>query len=564
MAKLQLRTFVLAAATIFLLTNINIVSNAEQIEVSDTDGEEFDNFIEKNLDYELPTLVENNKQPNDDDSAYSSDDSEYDIDSNEEEEMRDIKFKLNNAVSKEGIKKSIKFVKKNKNAIYVTLAIFAFRREIWYFILSISTTQTIEGKRKITLSISPTAILKLALFIDTMRKVQSPSNFLANMPRFDELNSIFLPKIEQHYTFEPVNDRYNKDMLSLEKAMSPANNKSMWKRRSNSTFSSPSVENEKMSLLHNNTIIILELKADQSLSRMDILRDKISFLICCHRQRKARHNKSMEESTDNLLPELEVVIVLESPGGLVADYGLAARQVGRLREEVGIKVTVCVDKVAASGGYMVACMSSPGCLYAAPFAMLGSIGVISQVLNMHNALENWGVKPLIFRGGKDKAPIGIVGEITEEGIGKTQDFVDDIHLAFKRHVVSARPNMYNDIDNIATGQVWLGHDALKMGLVDRIVTSDEYIWERISEGSKVLKLILHEKQGLIWGSPIRPGFPRLIRSALTSFGGFFHEFKVMIQKVNDIFEDVPSKGMDSSEVVMRSLGIQRKYHAMKH
>lgn len=132
-----------------------------------------------------------------------------------------------------------------------------------------------------------------------------------------------------------------------------------------------------------------------------------------------------QNSTDLIIPgdstynankpydELEIIILLESPGGSAADYGLGASHIKRLRTEPGIKVTICVDKVAASGGYMMACMATPGQLYCAPFAAIGSIGVIGQTLNIHNTLQNWGVKPLVFRGGKDKAPIGLVGEITK-------------------------------------------------------------------------------------------------------------------------------------------------------
>jgi ClpP class serine protease len=138
---------------------------------------------------------------------------------------------------------------------------------------------------------------------------------------------------------------------------------------------------------------------------------------------------------------------------------------------------------------MIACASSPGRLFAAPFAVLGSIGVIGQTLNIHKALEGWGVRPLVFRGGRDKAPIGLLGEITNEGIAKVQDMVDDTHRAFKRHVAESRPLVAEKIEELATGDIWLGYDALDLGLVDRIVTSDEYIGERLAEGARVLKLV---------------------------------------------------------------------------
>ncbi|EEC48617.1 predicted protein, partial [Phaeodactylum tricornutum CCAP 1055/1] len=101
-----------------------------------------------------------------------------------------------------------------------------------------------------------------------------------------------------------------------------------------------------------------------------------------------------------------------------------AQQLVRLRNEPGLTVTIVVDKVAASGGYMIACTASPGRLFAAPFAVVGSIGVIGQTFNIHKTLEGWGVRPLVFRGGRDKAPVGLVGEVTEEGLAKVQDMVD--------------------------------------------------------------------------------------------------------------------------------------------
>jgi len=142
---------------------------------------------------------------------------------------------------------------------------------------------------------------------------------------------------------------------------------------------------------------------------------------------------------------------------------------------------------------MIACAASPGRLFAAPFAVVGSIGVIGQSVNIHKVLKGWGVEPLVFRGGRDKAPVGLIGEVTKEGIAKVQDIVDKTHEAFKRHVVSARPNLARRINQLATGDVWLGYDALDVGLIDRLVTSDEYVGERLHDGARVLKLVQIKK-----------------------------------------------------------------------
>lgn len=138
---------------------------------------------------------------------------------------------------------------------------------------------------------------------------------------------------------------------------------------------------------------------------------------------------------------------------------------------------------------MIACTSSPGCLLAAPFAVLGSIGVYGQTINIQKTLEGWGVRPLVFKGGKDKAPVGLIGDITRDGMAKVQEMIDKTHVAFKKHVSACRPTIASDIDAIATGDIWLGYDALNLGLVDRITTSDEYIGEKLSGGARVLKLV---------------------------------------------------------------------------
>lgn len=137
---------------------------------------------------------------------------------------------------------------------------------------------------------------------------------------------------------------------------------------------------------------------------------------------------------------------------------------------------------------MIACAASPGQLFAAPFAILGSIGVVSQIVNIHRTLQGFGVEPLVFRAGKDKAPLSTIGEVTEAGMTAVQNIVDNTQRAFKRHVVDSRPVLRDVIDHLATGDVWLGYDALNQGLIDRIVTSDEYIGQRLQDGARVLKL----------------------------------------------------------------------------
>jgi serine protease SohB len=174
---------------------------------------------------------------------------------------------------------------------------------------------------------------------------------------------------------------------------------------------------------------------------------------------------------------------------------------------------------------MIACTSSPGRLLAAPFALLGSIGVVGQTINVHKALEGWGVQPLVFRGGRDKAPVGLLGEVTQQGLAKVQDMVDDTHRAFKRFVAESRPAVASRIEQVATGDVWLGYDALEQGLIDRIVTSDEYIGEKMAQGARVLKLVLFKRGSFPFQRPSSTSEPVSMatsigsRISLKSLGG---------------------------------------------
>jgi len=189
----------------------------------------------------------------------------------------------------------------------------------------------------------------------------------------------------------------------------------------------------------------------------------------------------------------EALLRLTSPGGAVATYGLAAAQLQRLRE-AGIPLTVCVDTVAASGGYMMACVASS--IIAAPFAMVGSIGVIAGMPNFHKVLERNEVEFQQVTAGKYKRTVNILTPNTEEGLAKFREDVDVIHSAFKDHIQQFRPQM--DIDDLATGEVWLGAAALGKGLVDGLGTSDELIRMKVMAGFDAVELSAakKEKQGL--------------------------------------------------------------------
>ena len=185
----------------------------------------------------------------------------------------------------------------------------------------------------------------------------------------------------------------------------------------------------------------------------------------------------------------EVLVKLESPGGMVHSYGLASSQLDRIRK-AQIPLTVCVDKVAASGGYMMACVADK--ILAAPFAIIGSIGVVAQLPNFNRVLKKHDVDYEILTAGKYKRTMSMFGENTTKGRKKFVEDLEDIHQLFKAHVSSRRPQL--DIEKIATGETWYGSQALEMAMVDDVQTSDEYLVTRIKEADVYEVAYVHKKK----------------------------------------------------------------------
>lgn len=199
-----------------------------------------------------------------------------------------------------------------------------------------------------------------------------------------------------------------------------------------------------------------------------------------------RHEVSAILSSAN--PDDEVVVKLESGGGMVTSYGLAASQLDRLRKK-DIPLTVCVDKVAASGGYMMACVANK--IIAAPFAVLGSIGVVAQLPNFHRLLKDNKIDVELLTAGKYKRTLTVFGENTEEGREKFIEDIEQIHQQFKDYVKERRSSV--DIDKVATGEVWSGEAAKEINLIDHISTSDEYILDACEEAD-VYEIKFREKK----------------------------------------------------------------------
>ena len=172
----------------------------------------------------------------------------------------------------------------------------------------------------------------------------------------------------------------------------------------------------------------------------------------------------------------EVVVKIESPGGGVPHYGLAAAQLVRLRERK-IKVTACIDRVAASGGYLMACVADS--VVAAPFAIIGSIGVVAQIPNIHRLLKKHDVDVEEMTAGEFKRTLSLVGEVTAKKKQKVQEQLEETHVLFKDFVHTYRPKL--DLEKVATGEYWLGRRALELGLVDTLGTSDDYLMARTKD-----------------------------------------------------------------------------------
>lgn len=189
-------------------------------------------------------------------------------------------------------------------------------------------------------------------------------------------------------------------------------------------------------------------------------------------------------------PEDEILVRLESGGGMVTSYGLAASQLDRIRDKK-IPLTICVDKVAASGGYMMACVADK--VVAAPFAVLGSIGVVAQIPNFHRLLKELNIDFELLTAGKYKRTLTVFGENTDEGRDKFLEDIERIHGQFKVYVGERRPKL--DIDEVATGEIWSGQDTLDLHLADELSTSDQYLIDAC-EAREVLILTYKEKKSL--------------------------------------------------------------------
>ena len=241
-------------------------------------------------------------------------------------------------------------------------------------------------------------------------------------------------------------------------------------------------------------VYVLDFDGDVAAEEVSSLREEITTVL------------SIAETCD------EIILKLESPGGMVHAYGLAASQLQRIKD-AKIPLTICVDKVAASGGYMMACLADK--LIAAPFAIIGSIGVVVQLPNFHKVLKKNDVDYEVISAGEFKRTLSTFGEITDKGRAKVQEDVENIHDIFKQWVKTHRPIV--DVGRVATGETWVGMQAKERYLVDELNTSDDVLVAACREAD-VFEVQFKVKQTLQdkLGAAIEAGIARATNRVLAA------------------------------------------------
>ena len=230
----------------------------------------------------------------------------------------------------------------------------------------------------------------------------------------------------------------------------------------------------KTSPVTSKTVVVMDFST-VNVANPDFLRfaDVVTFLVSSNNPKKQMFGQKPE-----------IILTLLSPGGEVTSFAFAAAQVARLRD-AGWNVTVCVDRIAASGGYMIASQATQ--ILASPFAMVGSVGVITEALNFYEILKKHGIQSLVLKAGDNKNPLTQFGQVTDKDIKTTQKDLDETHESFIALCRSRRPTLDPAVCN---GRILSGDKALERGMIDRIITSDEYILEKISAGDLVMRLHL--------------------------------------------------------------------------
>tara|TARA_Y100000590_G_scaffold136961_1_gene156760 strand:- start:23038 stop:24069 length:1032 start_codon:yes stop_codon:yes gene_type:complete len=263
-----------------------------------------------------------------------------------------------------------------------------------------------------------------------------------------------------------LSERLEEIGVSLKSAeMDPKSYKAFLKERSKKKKAEIKSKNKSKEIIY-----ILDFKGDIQASAVDKLKQEINAIIASKVKCK------------------EVVLKVESGGGSAYAYGLCAAELKRLVDNK-IKLTVCIDKIAASGGYLMSCVATK--IVAAPWAIVGSIGVIAQLPNFHKLLKKFDVDIEMHTAGKFKRTLTMLGKNTQQGRQKFISELEDLHVVFKDFVKENRPKI--QVTKVSTGEVWQGDKAVKLGLIDEIATSDDYLI-KLSDKFKLLELQYFEKK----------------------------------------------------------------------
>jgi len=287
-----------------------------------------------------------------------------------------------------------------------------------------------------------------------------------------------------------INERFDEFAETLRDAILT---KSEHKKLAKAKKAQAKAKKSEQSSQDNKRIYVLNFSGDMKASSVSSLREEISAVLRVATQKD------------------EIVVCLESPGGLVANYGLAASQLRRVREQK-IPLTVIVDKVAASGGYMMACVADR--ILAAPFAIIGSIGVVAQLPNFHRFLKKQDIDFEQLTAGQYKRTLTLFGENTEKAREKMQEEIEEIHTLFKNFIQQNRPQV--DMAQIATGEHWLGTKALDLKLVDALTTSDDYLLTN-SANADIYQVTYTTKKSMV----------EKLSATFSSLTSVFHEIKLL-------------------------------------
>jgi serine protease SohB len=255
---------------------------------------------------------------------------------------------------------------------------------------------------------------------------------------------------------------------------------------------------------------------DKKNKSLDAIKKRTTYVLNFEGDIKATAVENLREEISALLtvakPNDEVIVNIDSGGGTVTGYGLAASQLQRIRDNK-LHLTVCIDEVAASGGYLMAAVAHQ--ILAAPFAIIGSIGVLMQQPNLNRLLKKHNIDYEMLTSGEYKRTITVFGENTEKGRQKCKEELEAVHYAFKQHIINYRPHL--DINTVSTGEHWLAKKALELGLIDGLMTSDDYLMKKCKDND-VYELAYERKKTL------SDKIPKLISAGISNILNTFRVY----------------------------------------